>query len=60
LELWNDGIMGSGIMKVGVDGKFCAENKSTIGSYPFKNQPSSIPLFHHSIFESNALITINI
>jgi hypothetical protein len=52
--------MGSGRMKFGVDGKFCAENKTTNGLYPFKNQPSSIPLFHYSIFEANSLISINI
>jgi hypothetical protein len=60
MEWWNDGIMGSWIMKFGVDGKVCAENITTNGSHPFKKQPSSIPLFHYSIFEAKALISINI
>jgi hypothetical protein len=50
MECWNNEKMGSGIMKFGVNGKFCVENKIKNGSYPLKN---NLPLFHYSIVEAN-------
>jgi hypothetical protein len=46
LKYWNNRIMGSGIMQFWVNGKICVEDKIKNGQYPFKNQPSSIPVFH--------------
>jgi len=46
MECWNNGIMGSWIMQYWVNGKMCVDDKIKNGKYPFKNQPSSIPLFH--------------
>jgi hypothetical protein len=46
LECWNNGIMGSGIRQCWVNGKLCADDKIKSGQYPFKNQSSTIPLFH--------------
>jgi hypothetical protein len=34
-------------------GKIWVDDKIKNGQYPFKNQPSSIPLFHYSIFETS-------
>jgi hypothetical protein len=48
MECWNIGIMGFEIMQYWVNGKICVEDKIKNGDHPFKNQPSSIPLFHYS------------
>jgi hypothetical protein len=53
MECWNNGIMDYRIMQFGVNDKICVEDKIKNGYYPFKNQPSSIPLFHCSIFEAS-------
>jgi hypothetical protein len=39
-------------MQYWVNGKICVEDKTKNDEYPFKNQHSSIPLFHYSIFEA--------
>jgi hypothetical protein len=52
MECWNNGIMGSGIMQYWVNSKIRVDDKIQNGEYPFKNQPSSIPLFHDSIFKA--------
>jgi hypothetical protein len=46
MEYWNNGIMDSGIMQYCFIGKIFVNEKIKNGEYPFKNQPSSIPLFH--------------
>jgi len=46
MECWINGIMGSGKMQYWVNGKMCVDDKIKTGEYPFKNQPSTIPLFH--------------
>ena len=51
--------MGSGIMQYWVNGKICVGHKIQNAEYPFKNQPSSIPLFHYSIFEASVKASKN-
>jgi hypothetical protein len=46
LEWWNAGIMGSGIMQYWVNGKIFVDDKIKNSKYPFKNQPSNIPILH--------------
>jgi len=52
--------MGSGIMQYWVNGKICVDDKIKNGKYPFINQPSSIPLFHYSIFEASVQASKNV
>jgi hypothetical protein len=40
-------------MQYWVNGKICVDDKIKTGEYPFKNQSSSIPLFHYSIFKAS-------
>jgi hypothetical protein len=46
LEWWNVGIMGSGIMQYWVNGKIFVDDKIKNNKYPFKKQPSNLPIFH--------------
>jgi hypothetical protein len=60
VECWNNGIMGFGIMKYWVNGKKCVDDKIKKAEYPCKDQPSSIPIFHYSIFEVSVQASKNV
>jgi len=47
-------------MQYWVNGKIYVDNKIKNGEYPFKNQLSTIPLFHYSIFEASVQVSKNI
>jgi hypothetical protein len=49
----NSGIMGPGILQCWVSGKIFDDGKIKNKSYPFENQPSSIPPFQYSLFEAS-------
>jgi hypothetical protein len=57
VECWNNGIMGFGIMQYWVNGKKYADDKIKKAEYPCKDQPSSIPIFHYSIFEVSVQVS---
>jgi hypothetical protein len=55
MEQWN-----TGTMQFRVNDKICVNEEIKDGEYPFKNQFSSIPLFHYSIFEASVQASKNI
>jgi hypothetical protein len=60
LEWWNAGIMGSGIMQYWVNGKIFVDDKIKNSKYPFKNQPSNLPIFQYSIFKASVQVSKNV
>lgn len=50
MECRNNGYRDNAML---VNDKICGYDKTKNGQYPFKNQPSSLPLFHNSIFEES-------
>jgi hypothetical protein len=56
MEQWNSGVMGYGIMQCWINGPATGgiEDKIKMAIILLKNQYSSVPPFHYSIFGANS------